>query len=243
MGRRPTFRSPKCARGWRRPHPATTTGARGQRRPPPNAGDYLTALITKVFTDSHGTYGYRRVHAQLARWGEHASPELVRALMRAADLVPCQPRPFRPVTPLGDPAAAATPDLVRRDFTADAPGTKLVGDITYIETWEGWLYLATVIDCHTKAVVGWAMAEHMKASLVRDAIEMAATNVAVTPGCIFHSDRGTQFGHSTVGYTLQTYTHTVPGMDQEAADRVARLIFPAAASGPEPSPADGGDPS
>jgi putative transposase len=167
-----------------RAQPASATA---QRR------EYLTLLIVKIFTDSHGTYGYRRVHAQLARWGEQASPELVRALMRERGLVPCQPRPYRPATTVADAAAAVTPDLVRRDFSAAAPGTKLVGDITYIDTWEGWLYLATVIDCHTKAVVGWAMADHMKASLVSNAIDMAALNVDIAEGCIFHSDRGTQY--------------------------------------------------
>jgi putative transposase len=90
----------------------------------------LTRLIQAIFDDSDGTYGYRRVHAALARQGEQASPELVRAIMRELDLVPCQPRPWRPTTTLpGDPAAI--PDLVGRDFTADAPGRKLVGDITY----------------------------------------------------------------------------------------------------------------
>jgi putative transposase len=155
--------------------------------------EYLKLLITKIFDDSHETYGYRRVHAQLVRWGEPASLELVRALMRELGLVPCQPRPYRPATTVADAAAAATPDLVRRDFTAEAPGLKLVGDITYIDTWEGWLYLATVIDCHTKAVVGWAMADHMKASLVSNAIDMAALNVDIADGCVFHSDRGTQY--------------------------------------------------
>jgi hypothetical protein len=80
------------------------------------------------------------------------------------DLVPCQPRPFRPTTTIGgDPGPI--PDLVARDFHADTPGTKLVGDITYLPTWQGWLYLATVIDCHTKACIGYAMAEHMRAEL------------------------------------------------------------------------------
>jgi putative transposase len=164
--------------------PASATAARRE---------YLKLLITKAFDDSHGTYGYRRVHEQLARWGEQASCERVRALMRELDLVPCQPKPYRPATTLADAAAAATPDLVRRDFTAEVPGVKLVGDITFIDTWEGWLYLATVIDCHTKAVVGWAMADHMKSSLVSDAIDMAALNVDIAEGCVFHSDRGTQY--------------------------------------------------
>ncbi|WP_434600251.1 DDE-type integrase/transposase/recombinase [Streptomyces sp. A5-4] len=62
---------------------------------------------------------------------------------------------------MADDSAPATPDLLARDFTADAPGRKLVSDITYVHTWAGFFYLATVIDCHTKAVVGWAMADHM----------------------------------------------------------------------------------
>ncbi|WP_405182560.1 DDE-type integrase/transposase/recombinase [Nocardia sp. NBC_01377] len=107
----------------------------------------------------------------------------------SSGLVPCQPRPFRPVTTLaGD--AADLPDLVRRDFTADAPATKLVGDITYIRTWEGWLYPATVLDCYSKKVIGYAMAEHMRTELVSDALGMAARNAAFNPGgTIFHSER------------------------------------------------------
>ncbi len=116
--------------------------------------DYLKLLIARAFTDSDGTYGYRRVHAQLARWNEHCRPELVRALMGVLGLVACQPRPWRHSLTESGPSGPI-PDLVARDFMADAPGTKMVGDITYISTWEGWLYLATVIDCHSKKVIGW----------------------------------------------------------------------------------------
>ncbi|WP_406503175.1 IS3 family transposase [Streptomyces sp. NBC_00212] len=97
------------------------------------------------------------------------------------------------MTSIADSAAPATPDLMARDFTADSPGRKLVSDITYIHTWAGFLYLATVIDCHTKAVVGWAMADHMKSSPISDALDMTARNIDLADGCIFHSDRGTQF--------------------------------------------------
>jgi transposase InsO family protein len=89
--------------------------------------------------------------------------------------------------------AAATPDLVQRDFTADAPGTKLVGDITYIATWEGFLYLATVIDCHTKECIGYAMADHMRTDLVIAALDMAARNYPLAEEAVFHTDRGTQY--------------------------------------------------
>jgi putative transposase len=163
--------------------------------------DYLKLLIEKAFTDSDGTYGYRRLHAQLARWDEHCTPELVRALMRALGLVACQPRPWRHSLTESGPSGLI-PDLVARDFTADAPGTKMVGDITYIPTWEGWLYLATVIDCHTKAVVGWAMDDNYKTPLISAAIDMAVRNVVVAPGAIFHSDRGSNYTSADFAATL-----------------------------------------
>lgn len=152
----------------------------------------LRLIIRHIFEDSDETYGYRRIHAALARMNVQVGPELVRALMRDQGLVPCQPRPWRTTT-ISDEAASETPDLMGRDFTAEAPGHKLVGDITYIHTWAGFLYLATVIDCHTKAVVGWSMADHMKTSLISDAIVMAAGNITLAAGCIFHSDRGSQY--------------------------------------------------
>ncbi|ANZ13577.1 integrase catalytic subunit [Streptomyces noursei ATCC 11455] len=152
----------------------------------------LKTVILQVFSDSQETYGYRRVHAALQRMNVQAGAELVRALMRELGLVPCQPRPWRATT-IADDAAPATPDLLARDFTADAPGRKLVSDITYVHTWAGFLYLATVIDCHTIAVVGWAMADHMKTSLISDALDMAARNIDLAEGCIFHSDRGSQY--------------------------------------------------
>ncbi|MEC4020836.1 IS3 family transposase [Streptomyces sp. H27-D2] len=174
------------------------TSATAERR------ERLKAVIRHAFTDSDETYGYRRVHASLRRLGVQAGLELVRALMRELGLVSCQPKPWRTTT-VPDAAADATPDLVNRDFTADAPGRKLVGDITYIHTWAGFLYLATVIDCHTKAVVGWSTANHMKTSLISDAIDMAARNINLSDDCVFHSDRGSQ-------YTSQEFRKKLRGM-------------------------------
>jgi len=155
----------------------------------------LKIKIQALFDASDGTYGYRRLHAELVRGGEQVGLELVRALMRELGLVACQPRPWRTTTTTTtqDGEQPTTPDLVGRDFTAEAPGRKLVGDITYIPTWAGWLYLATVIDCFNKEVIGHAMADHMRTSLVTDALEMAARNHRLAAGCIFHSDRGTQY--------------------------------------------------
>ena len=95
----------------------------------------LKLLIARAFDDSDGTYGYRRIACQLARQGIAAGAELVRKLMRALGLVACQPRPWRPCT-TRQGAAGPIPDLVNRDFGAQAPGQKMVGDITYIPTWQ-----------------------------------------------------------------------------------------------------------
>ena len=109
----------------------------------------LSALVAWSFEDSDGTYGYRRVHAHLARLGQHADPETIRLIMRDLGLVACQPRPWRPTTTVaGDPSS--TPDLLMLDEPCDTPATKLVGDITYIRTSQGWPYLAPIMDCHTK---------------------------------------------------------------------------------------------
>jgi putative transposase len=156
-----------------------------------NRREEIKLFIKKAFDDSDGTYGYRRVHAQLLRWGVECGDELVRALMRGLGLVPCQVRRRRSLTVQA--ATGPIPDLVGRDFTAEKPGQKMVGDITYIFTWEGWLYLATVIDCATRKVVGWAMDDNYKTPLIASAIRMAARNVELPERAIFHSDRGSNY--------------------------------------------------
>ncbi|MFE9650113.1 IS3 family transposase [Streptomyces sp. NPDC006365] len=187
---RPTRRIQIRYYDWRsRPESATA-----QRR------DELKLLITKAFDMSDGTYGHRRVQAQLDRWGVAAGPELVRRLMRELGLVPCQPRPRR--FGLTQATAGQVPDLVGRDVTADAPGEKLVGDITYIATGEGWLYLATVIDCCTKEVIGYAMNDHYQTSLISRAIRNAARNRRLAKEAIFHSDRGSNYMSSEFAETL-----------------------------------------
>jgi transposase InsO family protein len=85
------------------------------------------------------------------------------------------------------------PDLIGRDFTAQAPGERLVSDITYLPTGESWLYLATVIDLHTREVIGRAMADHLRADLVRDALDLAAGRDLTSDNAIFHADRGSQY--------------------------------------------------
>ena len=164
----------------------------------------LTVKIVKIFNDEDQTYGYRRVHAELGRQGVEAGPELVRAIMREAGLVACQPRPRRHhLTKAG--GANELLDRLERNFSAEVPGAKLVGDITYIDTWEGWLFLATVIDCHTKKVIGYAMDDNYQTPLISEAIVRAAANMALPEGAIFHSDRGSN-------YTSQEFAETLDGL-------------------------------
>jgi transposase InsO family protein len=162
----------------------------------------LMLLIKKAFDDSDGTYGHRRIAVQLARWGVAAGAELIRRLMRLLGLVACQPRPWRPAT-TQQGAAGPIPDLVNRDFAADVPGQKMVGDITYIPTWEGWSFLATVIDCATRKVIGWAVDDNYRTPLITSAIEMAARNIDLPAGAVFHSDRGSNYTSAEFAAVLE----------------------------------------
>jgi putative transposase len=157
---------------------------------------WLAVQVAKVFKASNGVYGYRKIHAELTKQGVQIGDELVRRLMSDLRLVSCHPRPWRITTISGE--AAGPIDRLKRDFTAVAPGERFVGDITYIPTWEGWLYLATVIDLCTKEVVGWATADHMRASLVCDALTMAGRHRSIIAGAVFHSDRGCQYTSAEV---------------------------------------------
>lgn len=164
---------------------ASETATQARRR-------ILADHVRRVFAAGRGAYGCRRVAAQLNREGHVCSVGLVADLMRELDLRACQPRAYRRTTIPGQ-APVASPDLIGRDFTATEPGTRLVGDITYLKTGEGWLYLATVIDLATRMVIGWQTAEHMRTSLVIDALTMAITHRHVQPGAVFHTDRGAQY--------------------------------------------------
>lgn len=176
---------------WRNRPESATAQRRGE----------LRLLIKKAFDMSDSTYGYRRIHAQLQRWRVAAGLELVRQLMRELRLIPCQPGPKR--WSLTQAAPGPVPDLVGRDFTAGAPGEKLVGDITYIATGEGWVYLATVIDCCTKEVVGYAMDDNYQTPLISRAIRNAARNRKLAKGAIFHSDRGSNYMSAEYGSVLE----------------------------------------
>ena len=154
----------------------------------------LTGEIRAVHRESKGRYGVPMVHAQLRRQGRRHSRKRVARLMRQAGLRGRAPKRWRKTT-IADPAAAARADLIRRDFTTDAAkiNARWCGDITYIGTWEGWLYLATVIDIASRRVVGFALADHLRTELVADALANAVAARGPAAGVIFHSDRGCQY--------------------------------------------------
>lgn len=166
------------------------------RGAPPSAratfDELLTALIVSIYAAARGNPGVRRVRAGLAVAGHRVSHKRVHRLMRAADLQGRHPRAWKRTTVAGERPVPA-PDLIGRDFTAPEANTAWCGDITYVKTWEGWAYLATVIDLHSRALVGWAIDDHMRTDLVTDALDMAIRNRRPAAGVIFHSDRGTQY--------------------------------------------------
>jgi len=154
----------------------------------------LTEAIGQVHDASSGTYGAPRVHAELKAQGRRHSRKRIARLMRAAGRRGRTPRRWRTTT-VPDPAAPARADLVGRDFhtAAGQVNARWCGDITYINTWEGWLYLATVIDLASRRVVGWATADHLRTDLVAQALTNAVATRRPTLPVIFHSDRGCQY--------------------------------------------------
>ncbi|MGW3682500.1 IS3 family transposase [Streptomyces prasinus] len=154
----------------------------------------LTEQITAVHEQSRGTYGAPRIHAVLKREGAGCGRRRVARLMRQAGLTG-RHRRRRHRTTIPDPQAANRPDLVLRDFRPDPAmvDTRWCGDITYIATEEGWLYLATVIDIASRRVVGWATTDHLRTELVADALQTACHTRRPAGPVIFHSDRGCQY--------------------------------------------------
>lgn len=162
------------------------------RRARQAADDALAHEITVVHIASRHTYGVPRIHAELRRLGRRVNRKRVARVMRERDIRGVTRRRRRSLT-RPDAKAKPAPDLIGRDFHAERPGTKLVGDITYLPTAEGWLYLACWLDLATREVVGYAMADHHRAELVVDALDMAHGRGGLEPGCVIHSDRGSEY--------------------------------------------------
>lgn len=153
----------------------------------------LGLKIETIFKDHRRRYGYRRIHAELAAMRLTCAPERVRRLMRGRGLKALQPRTYVPKTSDGR-ADRPSPNLLLDEPPPAAPDKVWAGDITYIPTGKTWLYLAVVIDLHSRRIVGWALADNLRSGLVREALGQALQKRRPAPGLIFHSDRGSQYG-------------------------------------------------
>jgi transposase InsO family protein len=163
----------------------------------------LQQRITEIHQQSRGTYGAPRVHAELRKGqGVRCSKKRVARLMRLATLAGiCRGRRYGCTR--RNPAHLGYPDLVKREFKADAPDQLWVADMTQHQTGEGWLYLAVVVDMFCRKVVGWAMGNRPTAELVSSAVDMAVQNRRPSPGVIHHSDHGAQYTSLAFGKALQ----------------------------------------
>jgi putative transposase len=166
-----------------------------RRRPSQHARTdaLLSERVRSIHADSHCTYGAPRVHAQLQATGTGVGKKRVARLMRGAGLAGRRPKRFRRTTIGATEPAAQPTDLVQRDFNPSAPNRVWLADITYVRTWQGWLYLAVILDAFSRRVVGWALAEHMRTELATDALQMALRSRRPASGLIHHSDRGGQY--------------------------------------------------
>ncbi|WP_420893269.1 IS3 family transposase [Rathayibacter rathayi] len=171
-----------------------------RRKPSPRAlrREVIEGKVAAFHAASDDVYGSPRILADLRADGEIVSRKTVAAAMRRLGLRGVFPRRWRTTT-ITDREDAYPVDAVKREWDTGALNQVWVGDITYLRTWEGWLYLATVIDAHSRRVVGWAIADHMRADLVEDALKMAITlRGQLPPEVIFHSDRGTQYASEQI---------------------------------------------
>lgn len=193
------------------------------------ADDSLAHEITVLHLASRKAYGVPRIHSELRRLGRQVNRKRVARVMRERDIRGVTRRKYRsPTRP--EKKAKPAPALIGRDFHAERPGIKLVGDITYLPTAEGWLYLACWLDLATREVVGYAMADHHRAELVVDALDMAHGRGNLEPGCVIHSDRGSEYAStqfrgliSTLGLR-QSCGRTGSCFDNAAAESFSALL-------------------
>ena len=165
----------------------------------------LNKLIEAIFIQGRNNYGTRRIQDKLKElYGLILSRKRISGIMKDLNLKVKIKRRYKNTTDSNHNLPIA-PNLLNRDFYASAPDTKYVGDITYIPTGEGWLYLATVIDLYSRKVVGWSMDDTMKVSLVNDALNMAISRRNPVKGLLWHTDRGSQYASYLHKDLLQKY--------------------------------------
>jgi transposase InsO family protein len=164
----------------------------------------LVANIRQAHRDSHGRYGSPRIHAELNAQGHGASRGRIERQMRCHGIRAIMARPRRCRTTDSGHSFPTAPNLLGRNFSAAARNQIWLADITYIETGQGWLYLAAILDLYSRRIVGWAMADHLRAELPLDALRMAIKAQRPGTGLIHHSDRGVQYASAEYRQVMQT---------------------------------------
>lgn len=167
----------------------------------------LVQQIRKEHQISRKTYGSPRIHMALVEQGITCGRHRVARLMQIHQIVGKKTRKRHPITTQRQPVGLAAPNLLNQDFSANEPNEKWSVDITYIDTTEGWLYLAVVLDLFSRRVVGWSMAAHMETSLVEDALQMAFKNRHPKAGLLHHSDQGSQY--TSYAYQEELAKHNI----------------------------------
>ena len=165
----------------------------------------LLTQIRRVHAESRDTYGSPRVHRRLAQEGVAVCENTVARLMREEGVASCVKRRFRVKTTDSAHAHPVADNLLGRDFQADLPDRRWCCDLTYVPTGEGFLYVACVLDLCSRKVVGWAMADHLRAELCLDALAMAVLRRKPHPGVLHHSDRGVQYACGEYRRRLEEY--------------------------------------
>ena len=169
----------------------------------------LNELIEIIFVQGRCNYGTRRIKDKLQQlYGLIVSRRRIGTIMRDLGLVAKVKKRYKINTTDSNHNLPIAPNILNRDFYASAPDEKYVGDITYIPTNEGWLYLATVIDLYSRKIVGWSMDDTMKVSLVNDALKMAILSRTPSHGLIWHTDRGSQYASYAHKDLLKQYKIT-----------------------------------
>ena len=162
----------------------------------------LASKVRAVHGANRRVYGSPRVHAALVASGEHVCRNTVAKVMRGQRIRARTSRKYVPRTTDSRHQQPVADNVLGRDFDAALPDRKWAADITYVPTDEGWLYLAGVIDLCSRKAVGWSMAEHLRAGLVSDALDMAVTRRGPAPGLLHHSDRGVQYASDDYQHLL-----------------------------------------
>lgn len=200
--------SRSCFYGWR---------TRQTRLPGPRHVQraQIDQAVADSYADSHGIYGARKVAAHLRRVGEVRPCRMtVARSMRRQGLKSRVIRHRRPRTTQANPSATPAPNLLDRQFTAEAPNRKWTADITYVPTDQGWAYLAVILDLFSRRIVGWAMADHLREELVEAALHDAVRQRTIEAGLLHHSDRGSQYTADTYQRMICELLKMIPSMSR-----------------------------